>query len=86
MRPYPATNFKAVHFREHKIEDEECRRLSLGIRNETFCPIRTVYSEAAGLQMVGNQARNVVIVLHQHDQFRELWSRFPWVFDWIHVA
>jgi len=86
MRLYPATNFKAVHFGEHKINDEECGRLSLGIRNEICCPIRTVNSEAAGLQVVCDQARDVVIVLHQDDQFREVWSRFPWLFDWIHAS
>jgi len=64
MRPYTAAKFKSVPLWKHKVEDEECRSIFLGIGNQTVGPRRAVYSETARLQQVRHQARDVVLIFH----------------------
>lgn len=77
MRPYAPAKFKAVHFGKHQVEDEKCRSFCLGVRDKALRPRRAVDSETMGLQVMRHQARDVLLVLHERDEFPQRWRIHP---------
>ena len=77
---YRATELEPIHFRQHKIQNEQAGTQSFGIGNQIRHFFWTMHIKTRQLQVVRYQAGDVFLVFDENYEFLGLFShRFDWV-------
>jgi len=74
------TELEPIHFRQHKIQNEQAGTQSLSIGNQIRHFFRTMYLETCPFHMVRNKPGDILFVFDENYEFLGLFSH---QFDWV---